>query len=55
LILCLFGTPAARYGFEDLDLLAVSIDEMADVDNALVAGVGALQASVVRLYSVIGA
>jgi hypothetical protein len=50
-----FGATAARHGLEDLDLFAGTgvLDKMADVDDALVAGVGALQASVVRLYSIV--
>src|SRR5829696_10196946 len=55
-ILRLVGTPAARYGFYTLDLCAVvAHDQMADVDDALVAGVGtqALKTGVVRLHSVV--
>jgi hypothetical protein len=45
-----FGAAAAGHGLEDLYLFAVvADDQMPDVDDALVAGVGALQASVVRL------
>jgi hypothetical protein len=42
---------AARNGLDDFDLVAD--DQMTDVDDALVAGVGALEASVVRLYGVV--
>jgi hypothetical protein len=38
-------------GLDDFDLVAD--DQMTDVDDALVAGVGALEASVVRLYGVV--
>jgi hypothetical protein len=45
-----FGAAAAGHGLEDLYLFAVvADDQMPDVDDALVAGVGALQASVVRV------
>jgi hypothetical protein len=45
---------AARNGLDDFDLFAiVADDQMTDVDDALVAGVGALEASVVRLYGVV--
>jgi hypothetical protein len=48
------ATPA-RHGFEDLDLFAGTgvLDKMANVDDTLVAGVGALEAGVVRLYGVV--
>jgi hypothetical protein len=46
---------AARNGVEDLYLFASTgvFDKMPDVDDPLVAGVGALEAGVVRLYSVV--
>jgi hypothetical protein len=44
-----------RNGLDDLDLFAVvTDDQMTDVDDALVAGVGALKAGVMRLNSVVG-
>jgi hypothetical protein len=40
-----------RNGLDDLGLFAIlAVDQMADVDNAVYAGVGALQAGVVGLY-----
>jgi hypothetical protein len=46
-----FSAALTRNGFYDLDLfVAVLFDQMADVDDALVAGVGALEAGVMRLY-----
>jgi hypothetical protein len=42
-----------RYGLDDLDIFAVHFDQKADVDDAVYAGVRTLQASVVRLYSVV--
>jgi hypothetical protein len=47
------GATAARHGLDDLDLFAGLFDQMADVDDTLVAGVGALEAGVVRLYGVV--
>jgi hypothetical protein len=46
---------AARNGLYDLDLFAGTgvLDKLPDVDDAISAGVGALKASVVRLYSVV--
>jgi hypothetical protein len=46
---------ATRNGLKDLDLFACAgvLDKMADVDDAISAGVGALQAGVVRLYGVV--
>ena len=44
---------AARHCLDHLDLFAVLFDQAADVDDALVAGVGALKAGVVRLYVVL--
>src|SRR5215217_167909 len=45
---------AARNGVDDLNLFAVLADDLVpDVDNAIVTGVGALQAGVVRLYGVV--
>ena len=45
---------AARHGVYDLDLFAVvAYDPMADVDDALQAGVGTLERGVVRLYGVV--
>ena len=55
-ILRLVGTPAARYGFYTLDLIAVlADDEMAEEDGAVHAGTGAqaLETGVVRLYGVV--
>jgi hypothetical protein len=46
-------TLAARNGLEYLYLFAVPFDQMADVDDAIGAGVGALEAGVMRLYSVV--
>src|SRR5215208_1973763 len=49
-------TLAARNGVDDLYLVAVVVDDqIADVDDALVAGVRAqaLEAGVVRLYGVV--
>jgi hypothetical protein len=44
-----------RNGLDDLDLFAVvTDDQMTDVDDALVAGVGALKAGVMRLNGVVG-
>jgi len=45
----------AGNGLEDLYFFAGTgvLDNMPDVDDALVAGVGALQASVMRLYGVV--
>jgi hypothetical protein len=50
-----FGAAATRNGLKDLYLFAGTgvLDKMADVDDAPVAGVGALQAGVVRLYGVV--
>jgi hypothetical protein len=44
-----------RNGLDDLDLFAGTgvLDKMPDVDDALVAGVGTLEASVMRLYGVV--
>src|SRR5215210_3653593 len=52
------GTATTRHSLYDLDLFAVSFafDQMADEHDAIVAGVGALQAlegGVVRLYGVV--
>jgi len=46
---------AARNGLDDLDLFAGTgfLDKATDVDDAIVAGVGTLEAGVVRLYGVI--
>ena len=53
LVAC-FSAALTRNGFEDLGLFAVlADDEMADVDGAVHAGTGALQASVVGLNSVV--
>jgi len=48
------ATPT-RNGLKDLYLFAGTgvLDKATDVDNPLVAGVGALQAGVVRLYGVV--
>src|SRR5215207_7622132 len=48
-------TLAARNGFYDLDLFADTgvLDNTPDVDDALVADVGALEAGVIRLYGVV--
>src|SRR5215208_8172542 len=50
-----FGAAAAGDGLYDLSLFAGTgvLDKVPDVDDAIVAGVGALQASVVRLYGVV--
>jgi hypothetical protein len=47
-------TLAARDGLEDLYLFAGTgvLDNMPDVDDAIVAGVGTLEAGVMRLYGV---
>jgi hypothetical protein len=46
-----FSAALTRNGLDDLGLFAVlTVDQMADVDNAVYAGVGALQAGVVGLY-----
>jgi hypothetical protein len=49
------GASPTRYGLDDLDLFTVLFDQMADVHNAFVTGVGAqaLETRVVRLYSVV--
>jgi DNA-binding Xre family transcriptional regulator len=48
------GAARARHGVYDLDLFAVdAYDPMADVDEALYAGAGTLEAGVVRLYGVV--
>jgi hypothetical protein len=46
---------AAWEGLEDLDLFAATgaLDNMPDVDDALVAGVGAFKTGVMRLYGVV--
>jgi len=46
---------AARHGLQDLDLFAGTgvLDKVPDVDDAFVAGVRALEASVMRLYGVV--
>jgi len=46
---------AARNGLVDLDLFTGTgvLDKVPDVDGALVAGVGALEAGVMRLYGVV--
>ena len=46
-------TLAAGNGLKDLDLFAVLFDQMADVDDAIGTGVGALKAGVMRLYGVV--
>jgi hypothetical protein len=48
-------TLAARHGLYDLDLFPVDDDEMAEVDEPLVAGMGTqpLERSVVGLYGVV--
>ena len=51
--LLIFCASPTRNGLYDLDLFAVLFDQVPDVDDAIVAGVGTLQASVVRLYGVI--
>jgi hypothetical protein len=50
-----FRTAAAGDGLYDLDLFAATgvLDKVPQVDDTIVAGVGALQASVVRLYGVV--
>jgi len=49
-----FCAAAAGQGLDDLYLFAVVADDhMTDVDDALVAGVGALEAGVTRLYGVV--
>src|SRR5215208_991243 len=48
-----FSAAPTRNDLDDFDLFAVLFDQMADVDDALVAGVGALQAGVVRLYGIV--
>ena len=50
-----FGATAARNGLDDLDLFAGTgvLDKVADVDDALVAGAGAVKAGVMRLYGVV--
>jgi hypothetical protein len=49
------GATSARNGLENLDLFAATgaLDNMPDVDDAIVASVGALQAGVMRLYGVV--
>jgi hypothetical protein len=49
------GASPTRNGLYDLDLFAGTgvLDKMPDVDDALVAGVGTLEASVMRLYGVV--
>src|SRR5215207_1616553 len=49
------GASPTRHGLYDLDLFAGTgvLDKVPDVDDAIVAGVGALEAGVVRLYSVV--
>jgi hypothetical protein len=46
---------ATGNGLDDLDLFAGTgvLDKVPDVDDALVAGVGALEAGVMRLYGVV--
>jgi len=46
-------TTATRNGLEDLYHFAVLFDQIADEDDALAAGVGTLQAGVMRLYGVV--
>jgi hypothetical protein len=52
-LLAAIPAAAAGHSLYDLDLFAVLFDHMADVDGAVVAGVGALEASVVGLYCVV--
>jgi hypothetical protein len=48
------GAARARHGVYDLDLFAVvAYDPMADVDEALYAGAGTLEAGVVRLQGIV--
>ena len=49
------GASPTRHGLEDLDLFASTgvLDKVTDVHDALVAGVGALETRVVRLYGVV--
>jgi hypothetical protein len=48
------GASPTRNGLDDLDLFAgVTYDQAADEDDALVAGVRALEAGVMRLYGVV--
>jgi hypothetical protein len=49
------GATSARNGLENLDLFAATgaLDNMPDVDDAIVASVGALEAGVMRLYGVV--
>jgi hypothetical protein len=53
--LLIFCASPTRHGLYDLDLFAGTgvLDNMSDEDDALVAGVGALKASVMRLYGVV--
>jgi hypothetical protein len=46
---------AARNGLDDLDLFACTgvLDKVPDVDDAIGADVGALEAGVMRLYGVV--
>ena len=49
------GASPTRNGLDDFDLFAGTgvLDNMPDVDDAIVADVGALKAGVMRLYSVV--
>jgi hypothetical protein len=47
------GASPTVNGLDDLYLFAILFDQMADVDDAALAGVRTLQASVVRLYGVV--
>jgi hypothetical protein len=51
--LLIFCASPTRNGLYDLDLFAVLFDQMAYVDDAISAGVGALKAGVMRLYGVV--
>jgi hypothetical protein len=52
--LAVFRALAARHGLEDLDLFTVVADnEMTDKADAIVAGVGAFKAGVMRLYGIV--
>jgi hypothetical protein len=53
--LLIFCASPTRNGLYDLDLFTGTgvLDKMPDEDDALVAGVGALEAGVMRLYGVV--
>jgi hypothetical protein len=53
--LLIFCAAAAWHGLYDLDLFAATgvLDKVPDVDDTIVAGVGALEAGVMRLYGIV--